>query len=222
MSDRLQELARARRRGDAVRALRAMRSASPAPARERPAPSPLVEHCDLCGTTVPDDHRHLLQLVERQILCSCEACWALRSGDAELMPVGTRTLWLEDFDLPDELWGAFRIPVGLAFFLRSGGLAGRVAALYPSPAGATECELEFADWDRLVAANPVLEELQTDVEALLVNRLSEPNAHAIVPIDECYRLVGLIKAGWEGISGGAVLDVAVPAFFAELRAKAPA
>ena len=48
--------------------------------------------------TVPDDHRHLLQLVERRIECVCESCWALRSGDAEYRPTGSRTLWLPDID----------------------------------------------------------------------------------------------------------------------------
>ena len=64
-----------------------------------PAPSPAPEageHCDLCGTSVPGDHRHMLNLHERQIVCVCESCWALRSGDAEFRPTGNRTLWLDD------------------------------------------------------------------------------------------------------------------------------
>ena len=43
----------------------------------------------------------------------------MRSGDAEFRPAGVRTLWLEDFELPDELWAALRIPIGLAFVMRS-------------------------------------------------------------------------------------------------------
>ncbi len=57
-------------------------------------------------------------------------------------------------------------------------------------------------WAALVAANPVLEELDPDAEALVVNRLSDPPQYAILPIDQCYGLVGLIKSRWEGISGG--------------------
>ena len=56
-------------------------------------------------------------------------------------------------------------------------------------------------WDELKANNPILESLDADGEALLVNRMSDPPQHAIVPIDECYRLVGLVKVAWEGISG---------------------
>ena len=92
-----------------------------------------------------------------------------------------------------------------------------VVALYPSPAGATESELHFESWRRLVALNLVLEELEPDGEALIVNRMSDPPAYAIAPIDRCYMLVGLIKANWQGISGGAELPQVVDRFFEELR-----
>ena len=41
----------------------------------------------------------------------------------------------------------------------------------PVPAGATESLLTLEAWDALVEENPVLRELEPDVEALLVNRL---------------------------------------------------
>ena len=56
-----------------------------------PQPVSQEERCDLCQTTVPSDHRHMLNLYERQIVCVCESCWALRSGDAEFRPTGNRT-----------------------------------------------------------------------------------------------------------------------------------
>ncbi len=49
-----------------------------------------------------------------------------------------------------------------------------VVAMYPSPAGATESELHFESWSRMVALNPVLAGLEPDVEALIVNRLADP------------------------------------------------
>jgi hypothetical protein len=184
------------------------------------APAPAAEErCDLCGKPIDADHRHLIHLVERRILCSCESCLALRGGDPELRPTGTRVVWLEGFELDDESWAAFQIPIGLAFFFRSGA-GGETAALYPSPAGATECELDLDAWGRLVAANPVLAGLEPDAEALIVNRLTDPPEHAIAPIDECYRLVGLIKTSWEGISGGVGPETAIEGFFAELRERA--
>jgi hypothetical protein len=177
------------------------------------------ERCDLCGTTVPPDHRHMLNLYERQIVCTCESCWALRSGDPEFRPTGTRTLWLEDFELPEEIWAQFRIPIGLAFFMHS-SVTDCVVAMYPSPAGATESELHFETWGRLAELNPILKQLEPDAEALIVNRTADPPAFAIAPIDRCYLLVGLVKAAWEGISGGAAVEHAIGGYFDELRAVA--
>ena len=39
-------------------------------------------------------------------------------------------------------------------------MTGQVVALYPSPAGATESELDLFSWTALCAANPVLERLE--------------------------------------------------------------
>jgi hypothetical protein len=187
------------------------RAAAPDP----PAAAAEGAHCDLCGGRMSEDHRHLLDVHERRILCACEPCVAMRSGEDHLRPTGTRVLRLQGFELGDELWAKFQIPIGLAFFFRS-DVAGGVVALYPSPAGATECELYLDAWNELVAANPVLADLEPEVEALIVNRLAEPPAHAIVPIDRCYELVGMIKASWEGISGGDAVQNSVDAFFARL------
>ncbi len=179
------------------------------------------EFCDLCGLGIPEDHRHLLDLVNRQIVCSCEACWAMRAGEGDFRPVGNRTLWLPDLDIPDDLWATFQIPIGLAFFMHS-TVTNCVVAMYPSPAGATESELHFEAWARMIELNPVLEDLESDVEGLIVNRLSDPPIYAIAPIDRCYALTGAIKATWEGISGGTGVDRAVTRFFEELRAGARA
>jgi hypothetical protein len=47
--------------------------------------------------------------------------------------------------------------------------------------------------------------------------MSGPPAYAIAPIDRCYMLVGLVKASWEGISGGSGVEDAVDRFFEELH-----
>jgi hypothetical protein len=212
----LKAAAAGRRRAELVADLRTLASRSTVNGQ----PSTVTdERCDLCQASIPDDHRHLLNLHERQIVCVCEGCWAMRSGDPDLRPVGHRTVWLEGFDLPDDVWADFRIPIGLAFFMYS-SVTECVVALYPSPAGATESELHFETWNRLTALNPALERLEPDGEALIVNRMSEPHAYAIAPIDRCYMLVGLIKANWQGISGGAGVEEAVERFFSELRVQA--
>jgi hypothetical protein len=175
--------------------------------------------CELCPLGLAEDHRHLLHLEERRIVCVCETCWSMHSGDPEFRPPGVRSVWLGDFVMSDELWAAFQIPIGLTFLLRS-GLTGAVVALYPSPAGATESELDLGAWDALCAANPVLAGLQPDAEALIVDRTATPHRYAIAPVDQCYALVGLIKSRWEGITGGRGIEEAIAEFFAGLRARA--
>ena len=225
----LDDMIAARKRMDALQRMRSLAQKGAATRGPEAASTP-QERCDLCGTTIPEDHRHLLQLVERQIVCACEACWALRSGDPEFRPTGMRTVWLDDFDCSAEVWGGFQIPIGLAFFMRSTVGNGShppapnqsVVAFYPSPAGATESELTLEAWDALVRQNPILADLEPDAEALVANRLIDPHQYVIAPIDDCYALVGLIKSRWEGISGGDALKEAVPAFFDSMRRRAVA
>jgi hypothetical protein len=90
-------------------------------------------------------------------------------------------------------------------------------AFYPSPAGATESLLGLEAWAQLVADNPVLAELEPDVEALLVNRTKGYCEYYRVPIDRCYLLVGLIRTHWRGLSGGSEAWDAIDGFFARLR-----
>jgi hypothetical protein len=46
----------------------------------RPEPVVEDEQCEVCGSRISADHRHLLELEERRILCACEPCIAMRSG----------------------------------------------------------------------------------------------------------------------------------------------
>jgi hypothetical protein len=221
MSDSLDAKLAARRQAEMVARLRRL-ARGPAGGNGNGAAAPAPEEaCDLCGKPLDPDHRHVLNLVDRRILCTCESCLALRGGDPELRPTGTRTVWLDDFTLSDETWASFGIPIGLAFFIDSSATGG-IVALYPSPAGATESELEIGTWRDLRSENPVLMGLEPDAEALIVNRISDPPEHAIAPIDECYRLVGMIKMEWDGISGGPGVERAISSFFADLRERARA
>jgi hypothetical protein len=40
-----------------------------------------------------------------------------------------------------------------------------------------------------------------------------------MPIDECYRLVGLIRLNWRGLSGGSEVWEEVDKFFEQLEGK---
>ena len=178
-----------------------------------------IERCEFCSVDIASNHRHVLDVEERTIMCACESCFVRASGEARYRPTGQRLVRLEDFSLPDELWAKFAIPVGLAFFFHSSA-ADAVIALYPSPLGATESQLDLAAWEELRATNPQIQRLEPDAEALLVNRDSNPARYVIVPIDRCYELVGLLKTKWEGISGGAEAERAIGEFFASIEAEA--
>jgi hypothetical protein len=111
------------------------------------------------------------------------------------------------------------VPINLVFFFVD-GRTGRVTALYPSPAGATEASLPAEAWPAVLERCPSLADLEPDVEALLVNRIGENGECFRVPIDECFRLVGLIRSRWHGLSGGAEVRAAIDDFFADLRVHA--
>ncbi|MEO6056933.1 MAG: DUF5947 family protein [Gemmatimonadales bacterium] len=195
------------------------RAPRPAPAPARSPEAGPEERCDFCSTTIPAAHRHMLDVEERSILCACEACLVRQAADPRYRPTGRRLVALDDFYMSDEIWSRFQVPVSLAFFLHSAS-AGKVIVLYPSPIGATESELDLGAWETLSEANPVLRGLEPDAEALLVWRAGAGPHHFIAPIDDCYRLVGLIKTRWQGISGGQEAEAAIEEFFAELRDRA--
>ena len=93
----------------------------------------------------------------------------------------------------------------------------KVAAYYPSPAGATESLLPLTAWEALVETNPILRQMQPDVETLLVNRVQETRAYFLAPIDVCFELVGLIRIHWRGFSGGDEVWREIDGFFERLR-----
>jgi Family of unknown function (DUF5947) len=180
------------------------------------------ERCDLCGEPVMPGHRHLVDVERRRMLCACRACTLLFdrpvAGGGHLRLVPTRRRRLDDFQLDDAAWERLRIPVGMAFFLDSRA-AERVVALYPSPMGATESLLELGAWSELAAANPVLAELEPDVEALLVCHARGMREHWLVPIDDCYELVGVIRSRWRGFGGGEEVWSELERFFDDLSQR---
>jgi hypothetical protein len=125
---------------------------------------------------------------------------------------------LRDFEMTDAQWDELAIPISLAFFSYSTP-ASRVIAMYPGPAGAAESLLSLDAWSGIVAANPTLNEMQPDVEALLVNRIGAARDYYLAPIDECYSLAGLIRTHWRGLGGGAVVWGEIAQFFSELRLR---
>ena len=193
--------------------------------RARQAARNAQESCDLCGEPIATEHRHLLNLENREMLCACRACTVLFDSSAaggsvrKLIP--TRYRYLPDFRLSDAQWESLSIPVHMAFFVRNTA-AQRVLALYPSPAGPTESLLTLESWEELERQNAVLRNMEPDVEALLLNRIRDTRDYYIVPIDECYKLVGIIRTYWKGLSGGPEVKLEIDRFFALLKQRAGA
>jgi hypothetical protein len=181
----------------------------------------VVERCEMCSIELGPEHEHLVDLATRQMTCACQACAILFSGNAsgKYRRVPRRIRNLANFELTDAQWESLLVPIGMAFFFNSTA-AGKVIALYPSPAGATESLLDFESWDEIRSQNPILDEMEPDTEALLVNRIRGASEYYLLPIDECYKLVGLIRTHWHGLSGGTQMWEAVAKFFAELKDKA--
>jgi hypothetical protein len=180
------------------------------------------KRCDLCGSPIPaDDHPHLLDLKSRQLTCSCAPCAILFTNDhaGTHRRVPDRVRLLPDLDISDAVWESLHVPINLAFFYHNAAAA-KVIAMYPSPAGAMESLLPIDAWADLTAACPDLREMQSDVEALLVNRIARRRDALLVPIDACFKLVGIIRTNWRGLSGGTEVWQHVEKFFADLYARA--
>jgi hypothetical protein len=179
-----------------------------------------AEHCELCSAELPTAHPHLLEVEKRQILCSCEPCSILFSGQGaghhRRIPRDARKL--NGFVMSDELWQSLMIPINLAFFYRQ-AVSGGVVAMYPSPAGAVESSLSFETWCELESQNPALQKMEPEVETLLVNRMGQARDYYLAPIDQCYRLAGLIRLHWKGLSGGNEVWQHIAQFFAALRGE---
>ncbi len=214
--------------------------------RPRPLPTPAPEeHCELCGASIPSDHRHLVNLETRSLLCACRPCGLLftRNGAAggKYRAVPERYLLARGLVLTEAQWESLQIPVDIAFFFYNSAL-GATAAFYPSPAGATESLLPLATWEELTRQNPLLSGLEPDVEALLVYKRRRQGAGGpggdseaaesgetgggfecfVVPIDACYELVGRIRRRWKGFSGGEEAWREIDGFFAGLRQRSGA
>jgi hypothetical protein len=185
-----------------------------------------VERCEMCSRGLPPEHEHLVEPAARKLVCACDACAILFEAQAgtKYKRVPRQVVFLPEFQLSDGQWDSLMVPIEMAFFFKSSPQE-KLIALYPSPAGPTESLLSLDTWTDIAQANPILNEMETDVMALLVNRVGHvrgaaPAEYYLVPIDECYKLVGLIRTHWRGLSGGTEVWREIGGFFSSLKKRA--
>ncbi|MCX3062878.1 DUF5947 family protein [Streptomyces beihaiensis] len=187
---------------------------------------PAVERCELCSLPVPETHRHLVDSERRALVCACTACALLfdreGSGTGRFRTIPGRWLSEPEDRLDQRGWHALGVPVDVAFFFRDAA-RGRLVALYPSPAGATESQVDPAAWDAAFAGSALAHALAEDVEVLLARRTDERVTCHLVPVDAAYALVGRLRRHWRGFDGGPRARAELDAFFAEVdRRSVPA
>jgi hypothetical protein len=203
----------------------------------RPAPAPTaaglprigqrrrdeaVESCEMCGEALPPDHGHVVELEKRSLACACRGCYLLFTADGagrgRYRAIPRRIHHDPAAPLTPVEYDELGVPVAMAFFFVNSALD-RVVGCYPSPAGATECELDLAAWDRLAGEHPLLAALTPDVEALFVDRAAGAVDTHLLPIDACYGLIGRLRLRWSGFDGGEEVRETLAEFRADLRAR---
>jgi hypothetical protein len=181
-----------------------------------------ADRCDLCGAAAGGRHGHVVGLDQRSLLCACRACYLLflpgGAGRGRYRSVPERYLSDPGRPITEAEWDELGIPVTTAYLFANSDL-GRVVACYPSPAGATECLLDLAPWDRLRRTRPLLAAPVDDVEAVYVTRAGGRPEAFLVPIDACFRLTGEVRLRWRGLDGGDEVRRVLARFADDLRAR---
>lgn len=175
-----------------------------------------AESCELCREPLNRTHRHLLDTDDGNLLCVCYACSILfdraaaSNGHFRLVP--QRRVRMPEVSAAD-----LGVPVGLAFFVPQPD--GQVIAHFPSPLGVTTGTVEPQRWADAVAVCPLLDSIAVSVEALLTNYARNRKEAWLVPLDDCYRLLAVIRGTWSGMSGGDEVWTHIDDFFMQLGGK---
>ncbi|MFD8075591.1 DUF5947 family protein [Streptomyces sp. NPDC059718] len=187
---------------------------------------PAVERCELCGVELTGPHRHLVDTGQRALACACVPCALLferpGAGGGRFASVPDRVLGDPGSVPGTASWQRLRIPVSVAFFFHNSVLD-RPVVLYPSPAGATESEVDPGTWRAVFGDSPLAAALRPDVEALLVRRDGDGGDGGecfLLPVDRAYELVGRLRLNWQGFDGGSGARAELAAFFDDVRQRA--
>ena len=128
--------------------------------------------CELCSEPIATEHRHLVDLRSRTLLCACRGCFLLfesqGAGGDHFRSVPERYVAFGDFELTPAQWDSLQIPVQRGVLLPQ--LVARNASPPSTPGRRARPSPSFRStrgpiWS---AANPQLATMQPDVEAFLV------------------------------------------------------
>lgn len=177
--------------------------------------------CDLCGTPLESVHFHVVDREASRLLCACRACASSFAGTSARRHRAVPKQVRRDatFRLSDAELAALGVPVGLFFLCRRTNPA-RWVGFFPGALGPAEAEVDQAACAALAARSKLVATLEPDVEALLIRReRSGAESAYAVPIDECYRLTGLLRQFHRGFDGGDEARAVLEDFFAELARR---
>ena len=156
-----------------------------------------LERCELCGTAIGPEHRHVLELATRDVKCACRPCGLLfeRADRMRLIPADVRRVGRPWTSACRSTWRS------------SCASDGEFKAFYPSPVGPTESLLAV---DRSASSWPTTSR----------RCWCAASAPGSCGIDVCFALVGLVRTHWRGITGGAEVRRELDAFFDGLDRRA--
>jgi len=190
-----------------VRALRAFTAKRPRQAA-----------CALCGARIAEHpaHPHLLAASAGRVVCACGPCALLFAGDSggAYRRLPEAVVAYGEPRLSDADWQVLGVPIRLCCFVRR--TANEIECIYPSPAGPVRSALGADATALLVRYYPTLPSLERSVEAILLCAVGEQRQAFRLPIDECFRLVGLARRHFRGATGGAAWWSALDGWLTEL------
>jgi hypothetical protein len=170
--------------------------------------------CELCAGPLEHEHRHVVEVRARRILCACDPCALLFAGPStrrfRTIPEHVRR---ETPFTAQEAWDALGLADGSFVLFGSGDQ--RWIAVEPCATGGAERVLDPVRWHAVWTRSELARAVASDVEALIVRRGRQVEAFA-APVDRCYGLTGAMRRRWHGEDGGADARAALETFFEAL------
>jgi hypothetical protein len=167
--------------------------------------------CELCAGPLEREHRHVVEVRARRILCACDPC-ALLFDEASTRRFRTipEHVRRETPFGAYEAWNALGLAEGS--FVLFGSSEQHWIAVEPGVSGAAERVLDPVSWHAVWTRSELARAMASDVEALIVRRDRRAEAFA-APIDRCYALTGAMRRHWQGEDGGNDVRATLVAFF---------